>query len=72
MRVNCALASLIGAAMLGLAMGALTLGFALFFLQPSTLVRAPQPWIFATLTAVIVTLTTAKPHHHQHVAPSRP
>lgn len=72
MRVNCTLEVFIGAALLGVAMGALTLGFALFILPPSAVVRTPQPWVFAVLTAVVVTLTTAKPFRIQHVALPRP
>lgn len=72
MRVNCTPTALIGAAMLGVAMGTLTLGFALFILPPSAVVRTPQPWIFAMFTAVIVTLTTAKPFRLQHILPPRP
>lgn len=70
MRVNCSSTSLISAALLGLAMGSLVFGFALFFMPSHAAVRAPQPWIFAALTAVLVTLTTAKPFT-QIVSPSR-
>lgn len=72
MRVNCTLTALIGAALLGVAMGALTLGFALFVLPPSAVVNTPQPWLFAMLTTAVVTLTTAKPFRLQHAAPPRP
>lgn len=72
MRMNYNPSVLVGATMLGLAMAALTLGFALFFMQPEVLARSPQPWLFALLTAVVVTLTSAKPLTRQPVTPPRP
>ena len=61
MRLNCTRTSALGATLLGLAMGTLVVGFALFLMPAPLAVRTPQTWIFAIITAVVVTLMTAKP-----------
>lgn len=45
-------AALIAACLLGVAMGSLVFGFALFFMTPEVAVSTPQTWGFAALTAV--------------------
>lgn len=43
----------IASCLLGVAMGSLVLGFALFFMTPQVALSTPQTWGFAALTAVV-------------------
>lgn len=70
MRLNRTLTATLGAALLGLAMGALVIGFSLFVLPASQAVRPPQTWVFATLTTLVVALA-AKPFNPSTAKPPR-
>lgn len=61
-----------GAVLLGIAMGALVVGFALFLLPANEAVAAPSTWAFAIITAVAVALLTAQPFNRQPAKSPRP
>lgn len=62
MRVNIIRPAHLGAVMLGVAMGALQLGYALFFLSPSLAKTSPELWASAASTTASVTLLALLPH----------
>lgn len=61
MRVNYTRTTVTAAALLGLSMGTLVVGFSLFLMPAPVALATPQTWIFATITAAVVTLLTARP-----------
>lgn len=61
MRLNVTLATITGAALLGMAMGALVVGFSCIVMPATQALIASQTWIFASITTVVVTLITSKP-----------
>ena len=59
-----------GAILLGVAMGALAFGFALFFLTPSEASASPLLWTISTATAMAVALPNFR-HTTQPAKPQR-